>query len=107
MIADGKQCGARYDATVTCTLPRGKHKHGWHRNGWLVWVELKSEYAYMRGRADNEWRHLAEAFIREQVAPADVETAKYWMKRLDRRARRQERERALSNECDAAEWSAN
>ena len=82
-------CGVLYADGVTCTLEKGHPHKQWHRNGFRVWMKPKSEYAYMQGNPDHEWRELAEAFIRDQIAPGDVERVKYWMKRLDQRARKQ------------------
>lgn len=95
-------CGALYADGVTCTL-RPKHPAGWHRNGHLAWVGLKTERQYMRGSADKAWRELAEALLRGQLAPVDHYTARYWLHRLHRRAIRQE---AAERRRREEEWQA-
>lgn len=86
------QCGAPYGymSVVVCTLPRNHPHKPYHRNGSLTWMALKSEYAYLQGNADHEWRELAQALIRGQIAPGDDEKARYWLQRLHKRSSRHE-----------------
>lgn len=70
-----------------------------------MWVGIKGERAYLSGNADRQWRELATAVIRGQLAPGDVHSAFYWLSRLHRRAMRQEAAEARATAREAMEYA--